>query len=404
MSGPGPVVVVGAGLAGARTAESLRAEGWDGPIVLLGAEPHRPYERPPLTKGYLSGGEDREKLFVHPEGWYADNGVDLRMSARAVRLDRAEREVVLEAAGRVRYGDVVLATGGAPRRQQLPGADLDGVLTLRTLDDSDRLRAAMQPGARVVVVGGGWIGLEAAASARSAGCDVTVLERERSPLLAVLGERVAGVLAELHRSRGVRLRCTVDVAGFAGADGTVTAVELRGGERVPADVVLVGVGTVAADDLARGAGLRTDNGVVVDEHLRTHDPRVLAVGDVASAYHPVLGHHLCVEHWANALHQPETAAKVITGSDAVHDAMPYFFSDQYDSALEYVGHHRFGDDLLVRSGAGGMALVACWLRDGQVMAGMHLNDFDAMPALKRLVGSRVDVDRLADPAVPLAQV
>jgi 3-phenylpropionate/trans-cinnamate dioxygenase ferredoxin reductase subunit len=267
MSGPRPVVVVGAGLAGARTAESLRAEGWDGPIVLLGAEPHRPYERPPLTKGYLSGGEDREKLFVHPEGWYADNGVDLRTSARAVRLDRAEREVVLETGERIRYGHVVLATGRSPRRLQLPGAVLDGVLT-----------------------------------------------------------------------------------------------------------------------------------------LRTRDPRVLAVGDVASAYHPVLGHHLCVEHWANALHQPETAAKVITGSDAVHDAMPYFFSDQYDSALEYVGHHGFGDDLLVRSGAGGMALVACWLRDGQVMAGMHLNDFDAMPALKRLVGSRVDVDRLADPAVPLAQV
>jgi 3-phenylpropionate/trans-cinnamate dioxygenase ferredoxin reductase subunit len=400
----GPVVVVGAGLAGARTAESLRAEGWDGGVVLLGAEPHRPYERPPLTKGYLAGAEPREKLFVHPEGWYAEHDVELRTSVRVAHVDRAERSVVLETGQRLRYGHLVLATGRSPRRLGLPGADLDGVQTLRTLDDADRLHAALRPGARVVVVGGGWIGLEAAAAARSAGCDVTVLERERSPLLAVLGERVAGVLAGLHRSRGVALRCAVDVAGFAGTGGRVRAVVLRGGEEVPADVVLVGVGTVAEDGLARAAGLRTDNGVVVDEHLRTHDPRVLAVGDVASAYHPVLGHHICVEHWANALHQPETAAKVITGTEAEHDALPYFFSDQYDSSLEYVGHHRFDDDLVVRPGAAGRALVACWLRSGRVVAGLHLDDFEAMPVLRRLVGSDVDAARLGDPAVPLAEV
>jgi len=380
--------IVGASLAGARAAETLRAEGFDGRVVLLGAEPHLPYERPALSKGYLQG--SAEAPFVHPAQWYAEQDVDLRLGTRVTALNPAAHEIETADGDRLRYTKLLLTTGSSVRR-------LADAVTLRTLDDSDRLRAALRPGVRVVVVGAGWIGLEVAAAARTAGAEVTVLEQAPAPLLAVLGPEMAAVFAQLHVEHGVDLRCGVTVRAVRS-----DAVLLDDGA-VPADLVVAGIGVTPDVDLARAAGLTVDNGILVDEHLRSSAPDVLAAGDVANAYHPFLGKHVRVEHWANALHQPVVAARTMLGQDAVYDRLPYFFTDQYDLGMEYTG---FGGGELVVRGEG-REFVAFWLRDGRLTAAMNVNVWTGVPeAARELIRSRTRIDAaaLADPEVPLDAV
>ncbi|MGH8971343.1 MAG: NAD(P)/FAD-dependent oxidoreductase [Actinomycetes bacterium] len=403
-------VIVGGGLAGAKAAEALRAEGFDGHLVLVGAEPHRPYERPPLSKEYLQGAAGEDKLFVHPAEWYTDQRVDLRVGTTVTGIDRPAHRLLTGDGDRLRYDRLLLATGSSPRRLGVPGADLDGVRYLRSLDDSDRLRAAFVPGARVVVIGAGWIGLETAAAARAAGCEVTVLERAELPLLNVLGPQVARVFADLHRRHGVDLRCGVSVADlFPAADTrSVGGVRLGDGSRIGSDVVVVGVGVTPNADLARAGGLTVDDGVTVDAALRSSDPDIFAAGDVANAYHPFLGRHVRVEHWATALHQPAVAAKAMLGQSATYDRLPYFFTDQYDLGMEYTGYVAPGDhdEVVVRGDVDGLEFVAFWLRDSHVLAGMNVNVWDAKGPVTQLIRSRVRVDtaRLADVDVPLDEL
>ena len=316
MSDTPAFAIVGASLAGAKAAEALRAEGFDGPVVLLGAEPHRPYERPPLSKGYLQGSADRDTVFVHEQAWYAEHQVDLRVDTTVTAVDRGAHELATSDGSRMRYDKLLLTTGASPRRLPVPGSDLAGVRYLRSLDDSDHLKAALRPGARVVIIGAGWIGLETAAAARAAGAEVAVLEQAELPLLGVLGPRVAQVFADLHRDHGVDLRCgvTVEAIQAARADpSSAGAVLLGDGAEVPADLVVVGVGVSPNVELARSCGLDVDNGILVDSHLVTSDNDILAAGDVANAHHPLLHRRLRVEHWANALHQPVVAARTMLG-------------------------------------------------------------------------------------------
>jgi 3-phenylpropionate/trans-cinnamate dioxygenase ferredoxin reductase subunit len=399
------VAIVGAGLAGATAAQTLRDEGFDGQVVLLGEEQHRPYERPPLSKEYLQGKSPLDKVFVHPEGWYAEHEVDLRLGVTATALDLQARRLLTSEGDGVRYDSLLIATGSTPRRLTLPGSDLDGVLYLRRLDDSDRIRAAFAGTPRVVIVGAGWIGLETAAAARVAGLSVTVLEQAEAPLARILGSRMSSVFSGLHRDNGVDLRCGVGISELTGTSGHVTGVRLSDGTLVEADLVLVGVGISPETGLAETAGLEVGNGITVDEHLRTSDPAVFAAGDVADAYHPLLGHRLRVEHWANARRQGAVAARSMLGQDAAYARLPYFFSDQFDLGMEYTGYvdPSSVEDVVVRGDLPGRRFVAFWLVDGQVRAGMSVNVWDATEAVEQLIttGRRVDAALLADPDVPL---
>jgi 3-phenylpropionate/trans-cinnamate dioxygenase ferredoxin reductase subunit len=402
-------VIVGASLAGAKAAETLRAEGFGGPVVLIGAEDELPYERPPLSKDYLLGNAERDKIYVHPRQWYADNKVDLRLGVVVAGLDRSAHAVTLADGSEVGYGRLLLATGSAPRRLPVAGASLDGVLYLRTAADSDRLKAAFTQGARIVVIGAGWIGLEATAAARNAGAEVTVLEAAELPLLRVLGREVAEVFAGLHREHGVDLRFGVQVAELTGADGRVTGVRLADGTQIPADSVVVGIGISPNTELAGQAGLDVDNGIKVDAGLQSADPDIFAAGDVANAFHPMLGRHIRVEHWANALNQPQTAAKSMLGQDVAFDRVPYFFTDQYDLGMEYSGYVEPGEyaQVVFRGDVPGREFVAFWLdQDNRVLAGMNVNIWDVNDHIQALVrGQRpVDPAALRDPDQPLASL
>ncbi|HEX7187403.1 MAG TPA: FAD-dependent oxidoreductase [Actinomycetes bacterium] len=404
MSGP-RFVVVGGGLAGATAAQALREQGFDGGITLVGEEPERPYERPPLSKEYLLGTAGREKVYVHPEGWYAEHDVELMLHTSVDELDPAAHQVTLSTGAALPYDALLLATGSSPRRLTVPGADLDGVHYLRRLGDSDQLKTALAAADRVAVVGAGWIGLETAAAARAAGVEVTLLEADHLPLLRVLGPEVAATFADLHRDHGVDLRTGVTVAELVGREGTVTGVRLGDGTEVPADLVIVGVGITPEDQLARDAGLDVGNGITVDEHLRTSHVDVFAAGDVANAYHPLLRRHIRVEHWANARRQGATAARTMLGQDTVYDRMPYFFSDQYDLGMEYTGYVEPGgyDDVVFRGDPASGKFIAFWLSGSRVLAGMNVNVWDVTAAVEAVIrsGAQVDVARLRDPSTPL---
>jgi 3-phenylpropionate/trans-cinnamate dioxygenase ferredoxin reductase component len=400
-------VIAGAGLAGAKAAQTLREDGFDGDVVLLGEEPERPYERPPLSKGLLLGTAERETVFVHEPNWYAEHNVDLRTGIGVAAIDRAARQVELADGQRVGYDALLLATGSTPRPLDVPGAYLDGVLKLRTLTDSDRIAAALVSGAKLVMVGGGWIGLEVAAAARQRGCSVTVLERSELPLLRVLGPDIAQVFADLHRDHGVTFRFGAGVREFQG-DGRVSSVVLQDGSQLPADAVVVGVGVHPNVALAETAGLAVDNGVVVDQALRSSDPRIYAAGDIANAYHPLYGTHLRVEHWASALHSGPAAARSMLGTDVVYDRLPYFYTDQYDLGMEYTGYAPAGayDTVVIRGDLAKREFIAFWTAGGRVLAGMNVNLWNVTADIQELIQSAAPVDlaRLADPDVPLKDV
>jgi 3-phenylpropionate/trans-cinnamate dioxygenase ferredoxin reductase subunit len=402
------LVIVGASLAGAKAAQALREEDFHGPIVLLGEEDERPYERPPLSKGYLLGKDERERVYVHPPQWYSEHDVDLRLGATVTAIDPVGHEVTLADAGRLGYAKLLLTTGSSPRRLPVPGADLDGVLYLRRLADSDRIKESFGSASRVAVIGAGWIGLETAAAARAAGLEVTLLEAAELPLLRVLGREVSQVFADLHTDQGVDLRCGVQVAEITGTGGRVNGVLLADGSRIDADAVIVGVGITPNTQLAEAAGLDVDNGIRVDAQLRSSHPDIYAAGDVANAFHPLLGTHIRVEHWANALHQPQTAAKAMLGQDVTYDRLPYFFTDQYDLGMEYTGYVEPGgyDQVVFRGRTDTREFIAFWLADSRVLAGMNVNVWDVTDPIRALVtsGHPVDPARLADPDVPLTDL
>ncbi|MFI7519847.1 NAD(P)/FAD-dependent oxidoreductase [Micromonospora globbae] len=400
-------VIVGAGLAGARAAQTLREEGFDGGIVVVGDEPDRPYERPPLSKGLLTGSAEPDSVFVHDAGWYAEHDVDLRTDARAVAVDRSAKVVRLADGEHIAYDRLLLATGATPRDLAAPGADLDGVLRLRTLADSRRIAAALVDGAHIVIVGAGWIGLEVAAAARQRGATVDVVETAALPLRRVLGDEIARVFANLHRDHGVTFHFDAEVREIRG-DVRASSVLLADGTELPADAVVVAVGVRPNTDLAAAAGLAVENGILVDASLRTADPDVHAAGDVANAYHPVLRRRLRVEHWANALHSGAAAARAMLGQPVSYDDLPYFYTDQYDLGMEYVGHAPPGefDRVVVRGDVAKREFIAFWTAGGRVLAGMNVNVWDVVPQIRRLVAAArpVDLDRLADPDVPLDEV
>jgi 3-phenylpropionate/trans-cinnamate dioxygenase ferredoxin reductase subunit len=408
MSSSETYVIVGASLAGAKAAEALRDKGFEGHIVLIGAEQHLPYERPPLSKGYLAGSADREKVWVHPEAWYAEHGIELRLNQTVSRIDRDARRVELADGSQLGYDKLLLTTGASPRTLSVPGADADGVYLLRTLDDSDALRALLARISRLVVIGAGWIGLEVTAAARQAGVEVTVIESAELPLLRVLGPEVARVFADLHVQHGVDFRFNASLAEICTSDGRATGVSLADGTVIEADAVLVAVGVRPNSDLAEAAGLSVDNGIVVDSSLGTSDSRIFAAGDVANAMNALYNKHVRVEHWANALNQPATVAASMLGQPANHDQLPYFFTDQYDLGMEYVGLVDPGgyDQVVFRGDVASREFIAFWVRGGHVLAGMNVNVWDVVDDIKALIRSqaRIPAERLADAGTPLAEL
>ncbi len=413
-------VIVGASLTGAKAVETLRGEGFAGRIVLIGEETDRPYERPPLSKGYLLGTQAREKAFVQDAQWYASNDVDLVLGVRVSALDPTAHTVTLDDVEPLHYDKLLLATGSRVRRLDVPGSENLGIRYLRSITESDAIRSDLREGARVVIVGAGWIGLEVAAAARTHGASADVIVRGELPLAGVLGRELGAIYADLHRARGTTLHTGAEVREFRGTGGHVTHVVLTNGTELPADVVVVGVGITPCTELAEAAGLVVDNGVVTDASLRTSDPDIYAAGDVASSANPLLGQRIRVEHWANALNGGKAAGRSMLGQDMVYDRVPYFYSDQYlgtpSISMEYAGfvagdgYDRvvFRGDPAIRPDAN-PEFLAFWISGGKVLAGMNANVWDVQDQIQALVragyaGRAVDLTKLADPDVPLGDL
>ncbi|MFF5478156.1 NAD(P)/FAD-dependent oxidoreductase [Streptomyces sp. NPDC012935] len=408
-------VIVGGGLAGAKAAETLRAEGFTGRVILICDERDHPYERPPLSKGYLLGKEERDSVFVHEPAWYARNDIELHLGQTVDRIDRTAKTVRFGEDGTVvHYDKLLLATGAEPRRLDIPGTDLTGVHHLRRLAHAERLKGVLtslgRDNGHIVIAGAGWIGLEVAAAAREYGAEVTVIEPEPTPLHGVLGPELGALFAELHRERGVRFHFGRRLTEIVGQDGMVLAARTDDGEEHPAHDVLAAIGAAPRTSLAESAGLEIAHraygrGVVVDERLRTSDPDIYAAGDVASFPHALFDTRLRVEHWANALNGGPAAARAMLGRDVTYDRVPYFFSDQYDLGMEYSGWAPPGsyDEVVIRGDAGKREFIAFWVKDGRVLAGMNVNVWDVTDPIQQLISSKaqVNTDALADPHIPL---
>ncbi|MFD4760276.1 NAD(P)/FAD-dependent oxidoreductase [Streptomyces sp. NPDC058439] len=410
-------VIVGGGLAGAKAAETLRTEGFSGRVILLGDERDHPYERPPLSKGYLLGKEERDSVFVHETAWYAGADIELHLGQPVTVLDRAGRSVQLGDGTVVHYDKLLLATGAEPRRLPIPGTDLAGVHHLRRLAHADRLRHVLtslgRDNGHLVIAGAGWIGLEVAAAAREYGAEVTIVQSAPTPLHHVVGPELGQIFTDLHSDHGVRFHFGVRLTEIIGQDGLVLAVRTDDGEEYPAHDVLAAIGAAPRTGLAEAAGLamaarKDGGGIAVDTSLRTSDPHIFAAGDVANVAHPLFGARLRVEHWANALNSGPAAARAMLGQEVGYDRVPYFFSDQYDLGLEYSGWAPPGsyDQVVIRGDAGKREFIAFWLKDHKVLAGMNVNVWDVTDAVQELIrsGRQIDPDALADPSVPLTSL
>lgn len=408
MSTPEKVVIIGGGLAGAKTAEALREKGFEGSVTLVAAEDHLPYERPPMSKDYLAGKGNFNDAVVHPASWYEEKNITLKQGVHATKLDTAAHEVTLKNGEVLAYDKLVLATGSTVRELPVPGADADDVHYLRTVEDSDSIRGTFGKDKKLVIIGGGWIGLEVASAARGADTAVTILEGAKLPLLKILGEEVAQVFADLHASNGVDLRTEAKITKILTENGRANGVKLEDGTTIDADAVVVGIGVTPVIDLAEEAGLDIDNGVLVDASLRTSDPDVYAVGDIANHDHSVLGHRIRVEHWATALNQPATAVDALLGNDAEFTNLPYFFTDQYDLGCEYVGHATGSEEkVYIRGDLDKREFVAFWVNDNnQILAAMNVNVWDVPDEVKPLIaeGKKIDPEKLVDPDVAYSEL
>jgi len=399
------IIIIGGGLAGAKAVEALRDKGFEGKIVLFGAEDHLPYERPPLSKDYLAGKKTLEDFTVDSEDWYRDHDVELHLGTKVTKVDPARHSVGYDDGRQEQYDKLLLATGSSSRRPPIPGGDADGVHYLRTIDDASGLLASLTEGASLAVVGAGWIGLEVAASARERGVDVTVVETAELPLLGSLGREAAEIFADLHREHGVDLRLKTSVEAITTDNGKAAGLRLGDGATVAADAVLVAVGAKPNSELAEEAGLETkDGGVLVDASLKSSDDDVYAVGDIAAAAHPIFGTRIRTEHWANALKQPAVAVAGMLGSPGEYDELPYFFTDQYDLGMEYVGYAPDYDSVVFRGDVDKREFAMFWLdAERRVLAGMNVNVWEGLDDIKDLIRSRkpVDTARLANPDVAL---
>ncbi len=404
MSADVDFLIVGGGLAGAYCASELRKRGTEGSILLVGREPEPPYERPPLSKEYLRGEKTLEEAYVRPVGDYESHDIELLSGRRAVTLDASIRQLNLDDGTNLTYDALLIATGAEPRRLSSTRGYVDGIHYLRTVRDADALRSAAAAANSIAVIGGGWIGSEVAASLRQLGHDVTLVSNLPRPLERVLGPEVADVYRRVHQENGVHL-----VHGHVAAvdgDARVDGIRLSDGQRVPADMVVVGVGAAPRIKLATRGGLATrDGAITVDEYLRTSVPSIYAAGDVAAAWHPRFGRHVRIEHWDNAIHQGRAAAANILGANEPYARTPYFYSDQFDVGMEYRGHAEEWGRVVIRGDLATREFHAFWLADGRVSAAMNVNLWDDGDDLQRLVESeeRVDLERLADPTVPLAR-
>jgi 3-phenylpropionate/trans-cinnamate dioxygenase ferredoxin reductase subunit len=398
--------IIGGGLAGAKAAEALRDKDFGGHVVLFAAEEHLPYERPPLSKEYLAGKKTLGDFTVHTSAWYRDHHIELQLGTEVSAIDRAAHTLSLPDGGSQGYDKLLMATGSRSRRPPIPGADADGVHYLRTIDDAAALNSVLTEASSLAIVGGGWIGLEVAAGARNRGVDVTIVEMAELPLIGALGREVGAVFAKLHRDHGVDLRLGASVEEITTSNGKATGLRLGDGSTVSADAVLVAVGAAANTALAERAGLAMgDGGVLVDASLRTSDPDIYAVGDIAAAAHPLFGVRIRTEHWANALKQPAIAVAGMLDNPGEYDELPYFFTDQYDLGMEYVGHAPDYQRVVFRGDVDGREFAAFWLdADNRVLAGMNVNIWEGLDDIKSVIRSRtpVDPDRLADPKQPLS--
>jgi 3-phenylpropionate/trans-cinnamate dioxygenase ferredoxin reductase subunit len=395
-------VIVGASLAGAKAAEELRTQGFDGRVVLLGAEPERPYERPPLTKDYLRGESEREKAYVHAAGFYAEHEIELETDTTVAEVDPAGGRVTLADGRAIAFDRLLLTTGAEPRRIAVDGAALDGVHQLRTLADCDVLRERLEDGGRVVVVGAGWIGSEFAASARQRGLEVTVVDPLELPNERIFGAEIGDFYRDVHTSHGVEMVLGEGVEAILG-DTAVKAVRTAGGREIACDFVVVGIGVTPRTQLAAAAGLAVDNGILVSDALQTSAPNVFAAGDVANADHPFYGERLRLEHWANALNQGPAAARSMLGQPTSYDRIPYFYSDQYDVGMEYSGHAPTWDEVVLRGERDSGEFIAFWLQDQRVIAGMNVNVWDVNEQIQALIRARepIPTAALSDPDTPL---
>ncbi len=405
MSATPTFLIIGASLAGAKAAETLRHDGFDGRVVLIGEEEVRPYERPPLSKDYLRGEAGTDKVFVHDEPFYRDHDIELRLRSQVTSLDPKGRTVELASGERIGYDAALLATGATPRHLEVPGANLGGVRYLRQLGEADRLRDAIRNARRMVVIGAGWIGCEVAASARQMGTEVAMVARSPLPLEHAIGPELGAFYRDVHLEHGVEMHLETGVQALRG-NGSVTEVVLTDGGSVPADLVVAGLGVVPRVELAHNARLALENGVLTDELLATSAPGVYAAGDVANVWHPVLKRNIRLEHWSSALNQGPVAARNMLGRPTPYEKIPYFYSDQYDIGMEYTGHATGWDQLVFRGNPKSREFIAFWLQKGRLLAGMNVNVWDVTDPIASLItsGRHLDAEVLSDESVDLTEL
>jgi 3-phenylpropionate/trans-cinnamate dioxygenase ferredoxin reductase subunit len=399
------IVIAGGGQAAVQAVDTLRRKGFTGKLSMVGDEPWLPYQRPPLSKKYLAGALERERLMIRPAKFFAEHRVDAHTGRRVTAIAPRERHVRLDDGLVLPYDALLLATGSRPRRLPVPGADLGGVHYLRTIADADLIRAECAPGRRLVVIGGGYIGLEVAATTRELGMEVTVLEMAERVMGRVTCPEVSRFYEAEHARRGVRILCNESLRALHGdhGSGRVRSVLTGQGSEYPADVVVVGVGVAPSDELARAAGLECENGIVTDVHCRTSEEAIYAAGDCASHLNRQYGRHLRLESVDNAFEQGATVALNLLGTPTPHDKLPWFWSDQFDLKLVIVGVSHGYDSVVVRGSPSSRSFSACYLRGGELIAIDTVNAAKDQMAARKLIAAHVrpNVDKLADPAIAL---